>query len=205
MLGDSEHNKTPTFPAKEDEWGWKKFFEENDGLITYVCAWRKWHFAPEVQADLAQRIRVELVKSSENFKEGSSLERFIKSIAIHRCIDEVRRQVRRNWSVQASALSGEDEQGFDFISATADPDMDVVLEVLNREKALALRAVLGELGETCKTAIEMFYFEGFSYAEISERVGVTVNTVGSRLAKCLGRLRDSLKDNRSLWEYFRSR
>ena len=168
-----------------------------------MCAWRKWHFAPEVQADLAQRIRVELVKAGEKFKEGSSLPRYIKSIAIHRCIDEVRRQVRRKWSIQASAFAGDDEGGFDIIGATADPDMDVIRDVLSREKALAMREAVGNLGATCKTAIELFYFEGLSYSEISERVGVTVNTVGSRLAKCLSQLRESLKDNAPLWEYFR--
>ena len=143
------------------------------------------------------------MKSSEAFVEGSSLVKFIKAIAIHRCIDEVRRQVRRKWSVQASSLAGADMEDFDLIQLTPDPDADVVDLVLNREKEVLLREAVSSLGVTCKTALELFYFEGLSYAEISERVGVTVNTVGSRLAKCLSRFREELKNNTSLWEYFR--
>ena len=51
-------------------------------------------------------------------------------------------------------------------------------------------------------AIDAYYNQGLSYKEISEELGLAVNTVGSRLSKCLGKVKQNLQENPNFEEYF---
>jgi RNA polymerase sigma-70 factor, ECF subfamily len=57
--------------------------------------------------------------------------------------------------------------------------------------ALVRRALAG-LPDDHRTVLELAYFEGLSLSEISERLGVPLGTIKSRLARALGRLREHL-------------
>ncbi len=55
-----------------------------------------------------------------------------------------------------------------------------------------LRQVLGELPETFRTPVILFYFEEFSYRDIAEQLDVPIGTVMSRLARAKACLRTRL-------------
>ena len=78
---------------------------------------------------------------------------------------------------------------------------DPIKEVETYERGAALREQLKTLDETCRTAIQFFYVQALSYKEISARLGIAVNTVGSRLAKCLEKLRGMVEKDPFLREY----
>jgi RNA polymerase sigma factor (sigma-70 family) len=48
------------------------------------------------------------------------------------------------------------------------------------------------MDEQSRTCLLQFYVEGLSYKDMAERQGVTVNTVGSRLSRCLDKLKEAL-------------
>ena len=58
-------------------------------------------------------------------------------------------------------------------------------QIERSERARMARALIEDLDETCREAVSAFYLEEMSYKDMSERFGIAVNTVGSRLAKCL--------------------
>jgi len=176
--------------ANESE-AWDQFYGRFDELIRAVTCWRKWRFQREVQEDVAQTIRAEVAKAVVSFRGDSSLEYFVKRISVHRCLDEVRRQIRqREHLVPLVRQNGDGdwEEG----DITAPRDIDPISEILRAEKTAVLREALATLGENCRMAISRFYVQEMSYQEIAQELGIAINTVGSRLAKCLGKLRDIL-------------
>lgn len=174
--------------CRGDDDAWGDFFARFDAQIRKIVCWPKWHFDAHARDDVVQNIKAGLVKSIPSLREESRLTPFVRRISVNRCIDEIRRRVRDNerlrplgrWTTDGDWEESEISSGEEF---------DPVQAVIRMERAAALRRVLGEVDETCRTAIRQFYVDGLSYREMSEQQGVTVNTVGSRLARCLEKLR----------------
>jgi len=167
---------------------WTDFFAWADPIIASVLNWPKWHFKPVTRDDLRQIIRAELVKSIDRLDQTARAGPFIKRVCVNRCIDEVRRQVRerRTFVSLNPRAPGDDRPPPD---PPADASFDPVRTVARMERAAVLRELIDSLNETCREAIGDFYLHELTYKEISERRGIAVNTVGSRLAKCLDKLR----------------
>lgn len=171
-----------------DDAAWDVFFAEYDGVIRAVVAWRKWHFAPHDRDDVLQNIRISLVKSLSSLRESDRMRSFVRRISVNRCIDEVRRQVRQREHLTPLGHwnhDGEWEQN----DVEADERYDPLRDVLASERAFRLRELLATMDEVCRDAVRQFYMEGITYHEMSKRQGVTVNTIGSRLSRCLEKLR----------------
>ena len=65
-------------------------------------------------------------------------------------------------------------------------------EALGRAAAVDLRAALAELPVEQRRAVELAYFEGYTYREVAELTGVPAGTANGRLRLALAKLRDSL-------------
>ena len=167
----------------------------HDVLMRSVLNWSRWRFQPETRADLLQKIRLEMLSHPEALEGAADAAGLLKQICIRRCIDEVRRQIRERQLM----VSGEDDP-----PEPADDAADPVLLVLRAERARAVRRLLDTLDATCRTALHQFYVEGLSYLDMGRRLGISTNTVGSRLAKCVAKLRALARHDRELGEYFRS-
>lgn len=186
---------------KNDKEAWTRFLTRFDPLIRSVTAWSKWHFTEAVQQDLQQNIRLELTKCISRFKGESSLDYFVKRVCIHRCIDEVRRQIRERQIIAPELREDPAESGFRLEAVVGVGDsFDPVLAVVVAERAHFLRKILDEFDDTCRTAISFFYFQELSYKEMASRLGVSIITVGTRLAKCLMRLRKLLSKDKFFGE-----
>ena len=170
-----------------DERAWAAFLAQHDPVITGVTGWSKWRFDPHTREDVAQKTRVDLRRSLASFQGDCPLEHHVKQIAVRRCIDEVRRQVRERRVIEPlwPTESGDERRP----EAVAGRSFDPVRAVVLAERARALRRLLDELDETCRAAVSLFYLEGRTYRAMAERLKVTVNTIGSRLSKCLTKLR----------------
>jgi RNA polymerase sigma-70 factor, ECF subfamily len=60
------------------------------------------------------------------------------------------------------------------------------------DEALAVRQELAALPEHCRDVLDRFFCRDESYAAISAALGISPGTVGSRIARCLERLRDRM-------------
>jgi RNA polymerase sigma factor (sigma-70 family) len=157
--------------------------------IRSVVSWPKWHFSPHTRDDVEQSIQHSLMKSLVSANKAASIRAFIKRVSINRCIDEVRRQVRER-GLFAPMPSLQTSDGSELVMQFGDPTAPDAIDLITREEQLAeLRQKLKLLNETCQHAIQQFYLEGLSYKEIAAANKLAINTVGSRLAKCLSKLR----------------
>ena len=175
-----------------DSKAWDGFFKEHDSLIRSVVAWPKWHFQPHTREDIAQHIRVDLTRAIPKFRGDSSLANYVKRICVRRCIDQVRREVRQKALFASGTFEGDDGERTE-IEFPAGPEFDPRETVLRSEQAKALSVIVEQLDNLCKTVIQQFYVQDLSYKEIADLNGITVNTVGARLSKCLNKLRALMK------------
>jgi RNA polymerase sigma factor (sigma-70 family) len=181
---------------QDDPSAWADFFSQYDGAIRAVVAWPKWRFEPEVQKDVAQTVRVEVVKSIANVQSAAGIEGFVKRICVYRCIDEVRRQIRERRVMVPLTMPDHAAEPSDAQSQ-ASADFDPVRAIAMAEEAEELRRAMAQLEPPCHTVIRQFYLDGLSYAQIAQSEQVSVNTVGSRLSRCLEKLRTFYGRNRA--------
>ena len=174
--------------------GWDLFCTQFDPLIQSIAGWPKWRFSEDEKQDVCQNIYVQLQTALSTFRQQSSLAWFIKRIAMRQCINEIRRQVRwrsvMTCSVQKTSNGDWNEMEF------KNPDaLDPLHEMFQIERKQALQSALQELKDTCRKSIALFYVQELSYREMSEQLGISINTVGSRLAKCLDKLHKELRQH----------
>lgn len=181
---------------------WDAFFSRHDELIRAVVSWSKWRFSPHTREDMAQGIRLALFKAIESFNEESSVEYYVKRICINRCIDEVRRQIRAR-QVLVPLSTGDGQRPEEETARMADRSQDPLRDVINAEVAGQVKRVLEQVDELCRVAIRRFYFAQESYKQMADELGISINTVGSRLAKCLEKMRKMLSSDAFFGEDFR--
>jgi RNA polymerase sigma factor (sigma-70 family) len=178
---------------------WENFFRQYQPLITSVVSWSKWRFDLHTRDDIAQQIRMELPRALAGYTGQSSLDYFIKRICIHRCVDEVRRQFKeRQRFVPLDSENGSSSH------PVAGAEYDPIRQIILAERASALKRLLESMEPACHSVIKPFYLKNLSYKDLSQRLGISVNTVGSRLARCLEKLRLMIEGDRAAREYFSS-
>lgn len=175
-----------------NERAWADFFRHFDATIRAIAAWPRWHFDPHTSEDAVQTIKVGIVHAIGRLQSEPSLTAFVRKICVNRCIDLLRKQLRdQNRLIPLGHWNADGE--WEDIDAVAGAEFDPVLALQRAERAGMLRRALAQMDAPSRAYIRQFYVEGLSYKEMAERQGVAVNTVGSRLSRCLDRLRELLE------------
>lgn len=178
----------------QGEDGWVLFTEKYHSMIWSIVSWPKWNFSGEEKSDVYQNIHLQLQKALPTFRQESSLAWFVKTIAIRQCVNEIRRQVRWRNSMTSSMTESGDGQWCEMEFSNPD-ELDPHAHVLKAERRDAVKGSLKKMHETCRRSILMYYMEELSYKEMATRLGISINTVGSRLAKCLNKLYKELMNH----------
>jgi RNA polymerase sigma-70 factor (ECF subfamily) len=106
---------------------------------------------------------------------------WIMTLVHRRAVDVVRREDRRRGQPLDDAPQGTGE--------TTDETAAV------REQRRAVQAALAQLSPDQREALELAYYGGLSQTELSERLGVPLGTVKSRMFAALAKLRELLGDD----------
>ena len=168
---------------------WRDFLRQCDPLLHAITAWPKWRFDAHAREEVVQATRTSLAQSLPTLTCNAAIPAFVRRICANRCIDAVRRRVREREHFVPLTGWGDDDSVADH---PADDSYDPVREIVLAERAASLRLAMNHLDPACQTAIREFYVEQRSYKAMAERQNVAVNTVGSRLSRCLDKLRTLL-------------
>ena len=166
---------------------WRDFLCQCDPVLRSIVSWSKWHFDVDTREEVVQATRTSLAQALPTLTSNAALPAFVRRICANRCIDAVRRHVRERERAPV-ALRDRDDPGA-AINHAEDGAYDPVRAVLLAERAASLRLAMGVLDAPCQTAIRDFYVKGHSYKAMAEHRKVAVNTIGSRLSRCLDKLR----------------
>jgi RNA polymerase sigma factor (sigma-70 family) len=187
-----------------DEVAWHDFLPRATPIIQYVVAWPRWHFDEQVREDLLRRIQSALPQALSQFAGQASVHTLIRRISVYQCIDEVRRQIRERKVFLNQVLEGEEEEAplNEVASFPAGEEFDPVKTILKLELAEIVHQGMASLSSACTEVIRFCYLEGLSYKEMSSRLGISINSVGPRLASCYERFKENIKKNPVLRDYF---
>ena len=125
--------------------------------------------------DVIQETLIGLMRAAraEGFELRKRLRAFVRTIAIARSIDYMRR--RRPTTELDERL--------------ADPGSDPYHAIRHSEAGLRTRLALQTLDPGCREIIRLHYENDLSYAEIAEREGPNVSTMRARMFQCMKALR----------------
>jgi RNA polymerase sigma-70 factor (ECF subfamily) len=146
-------------------------------------------FSHEDAEEICQEAFLSAIRNLGSFQGSSQFQTWLFRIAANKARDYREKQAaaKRGGGRAPLSLQAEDpDTGLTIDPPSPAPGPDGAL--LRDEQAALLHAALGQLGGPCREIIELRYFGGLSYEELSAELELNPKTVSSRLSKCLDRL-----------------
>ena len=155
-----------------DERAWDALIERYGGYI-YAVAGRAYGFGEAAVAEVFQDVCIRLYLGLRTYSGRGEFRSWLRAVVLSAC-REFLRQAARHPEPQE------------------EPESPVVLDEV--EAALDLRSAVDDLGEPCRTTIQMHFFADLTQAEVARRLGSPEGTIAARISRCLRRLRDALQE-----------
>lgn len=122
--------------------------------------------------DVTQDVLIQLYKTTKEFESDSHLKNWLIKVTVNQC----KMLFRSTWSKMEDIGEYADTLGFEEKS-----HLDLFRAVMNLDKKYRVPLLL-------------FYYEGYSTAEIASILGIPEKTVSTRLFRAKARLKDDLKE-----------
>ena len=137
---------------------------------------------PGYSEETTQEVFLQVWRTAESFDtaQGSALS-WVITLAHRRAVDRVRAE-----------QSGSDRESRYQAAATDSPFDSVTEEVTRREDRQMVVRCLATLTDLQRQSVELAYYRGLTYREVSEELSATLPTVKSRIRDGLLRLRQCL-------------
>jgi RNA polymerase sigma factor (sigma-70 family) len=129
---------------------------------------------------------IELVQK-DKFRGESTIKTFLFSLNRHTWLNELKKRGR--------ALAREEK----YEKGQMKTEMDVSHFIAGREAKAQVLQLVGQIGESCKKILVMFYYENLSIAEILENMHYeNEQVVRNKKYKCLKQLEQLISENLTL-------
>ena len=166
--------------AQQDVDAFAMFYDQTRarvyGLVTRVVRDRGY------SEETTQDVYLQVWRSASNFdsRAGSALA-WLMTLAHRRAVDRVR------------AEEAASKRELRYAAVTADPPADVVADsAILREERRRVAECLDSLTEAQRECVELAYYGGLTYAQVSERLSANLATIKSRMRDALRGLRQCL-------------
>lgn len=162
-----------------DQAAWSDLVERYQRLVYSIP--RRYGLSNDLCEDVFQGVFVSLIKNISLVRDTGSLPRWLMTTA-H----------RESWRVanaaQRSQLRGKN------LPERATPESPPESDLVRWERQHAVHHALDRLGGRCEQLLRAIFLDPSrpSYAEISERLGVPVGSIGPVRARCLAKLSEFL-------------
>lgn len=137
---------------------------------------------PGYSEETTQEVYLEVWRTASAYdpSKGSALA-WLLTMAHRRAVDRIRTE----------EAGGRRESR--YIAASADPATDVVTEsAIAGDERRRVVECLGGLTDVQRQCIQLAYYEGLTYSEVSQRLAVNLSTIKSRMRDALRGLRNCL-------------
>jgi len=156
-----------------DSDAWNELVERYSRYV-YAIAVRGFRLSDDDAEDVFQDVFTRIYLRLDSLRDDSALRPWIAQLTRRRCLD-------------ALASRGRETPADDELMQEETADLADV------EEAFAVREALAGLSETCQEMLDRFFARDQSYRTIGEELDIPSGTIASRIARCLGRLREQLE------------
>lgn len=155
------------------------------------------HMAPrrDQAEDLAQEVFLRVYRARKRYEPGAKFSTWLFTIAGNVARNAARSAGRRQEVSEAdapSATSDTQAQGLEGL-AKARSGLMPARQLDEAERAEIVRLAVQQLGERQRMALLLCKFEGLSYAEIADAMGLSIKAVKSLLSRARVNLREILE------------
>jgi RNA polymerase sigma-70 factor (ECF subfamily) len=157
----------------DDPDGWNELVERFSRYV-YAIAVRGFRLGDDEAEDVFQDVFTRVYTRLDTLRDDSAVRPWIAQLTRRRCLD---------------ALAGRGREVVVEEDALTDQETTDLGEV---EEAFAVREALAGLSDTCQDILDRFFARDQSYKTIGDELEIPPGTIASRIARCLGRLKDAL-------------
>ena len=157
-----------------DPEAWNELVERYSRYV-YAIAVRGFRLDDEDAEDVFQDVFTRVYTRLDSLRDDGALRPWIAQLTRRRCLDGLASRGRE---------TAVDEEGL-WPEESAD-----LAEV---EEAFVVREALAGLSETCQDMLDRFFARDQSYKTIADELAIPSGTIASRIARCLGRLKQALE------------
>ncbi len=147
--------------------------------------------------DLMQETFLRLIKAVESYERSAKFTTFLYTIARNLCVDASRRGKHRQVTSLDAPVHGSEDQ-VPLVERIADGQKSSDGKVLDQELGEKLKKAIEELPDDQREIFLLREVSDLQFNEIADIVGISENTVKSRMRYALEKLRQSLEDYRDL-------
>jgi RNA polymerase sigma-70 factor (ECF subfamily) len=153
------------------------------------------HLVParEQAEDLAQEVFLRVYRARKNYQPNAKFSTWLFTIA-NNVASNANRSLARRKEVSVSSRKGEENQGppLDQMALAASGAMPA-RQLDRAERAQVVRQAVETLSERQRMALLLSKFEGLSYAEIADSMGLSIQATKSLLSRARENLRTILE------------
>lgn len=143
--------------------------------------------------DLAQEVFMRVYRARQSYVPGAKFSTWLFTIAHNVASNAIRKQSRRREINLTNSPSGQISVRPLDRMAKARSGMMPTRQVARKEIAVIVQQAIETLNERQKMALLLSKFEGMSYIEIAEAMGLTTQAVKSLLSRARNNLRELLE------------
>ena len=147
---------------------------------------------PELAEDAFQATFITVHNRLETFEAGRRFRPWLYAVAVNKTID-LKRYNRRRQAISLDApirMKSGDNQ-WSAADQLQSRESEPVENAIENETASRVRSVIGMMNENTQQLLNMVYFQGMKYADVSEALGIPVGTVKSRVFNAMIKLNDA--------------
>jgi RNA polymerase sigma-70 factor (ECF subfamily) len=148
--------------------------------------------AREQAEDLAQEVFLRVFRARKSYEAGARFSTWLFTIANNVASNALRTLARRREVHVEAGHDSPDGRPLEHLAAAKSGFMPT-RQLDKAERATLVRAAIDGLNERQRMALVLSKFEGMSYAEISETMGMSVKAIKSLLSRARNNLRLALE------------
>jgi RNA polymerase sigma-70 factor (ECF subfamily) len=156
-----------------DPEAWNELVERYSRYV-YAIAVRGFRLDDEDAEDVFQDVFTRIYTRLDSLRDDDALRPWIAQLTRRRCLDAV---ASRGRQTPVDEELGP-EEGADLTDV---------------EEAFVVREALAGLSPTCQDMLDRFFARDQSYKTIADELAIPSGTIASRIARCLGRLKQALE------------
>jgi RNA polymerase sigma-70 factor (ECF subfamily) len=153
---------------------WNELVERYSRYV-YAIAVRGFRLDEEDAEDVFQDVFTRIYTRLDSLRDDDALRPWIAQLTRRRCLDALASKGRET-QVDEEVLGPEESA-----------------DLAEVEEAFVVREALAGLSETCQDMLDRFFARDQSYKTIADELAIPSGTIASRIARCLGRLKQALE------------